>query len=138
MGAKVPTLTTANWVSDPSTKAIVLMEYFLASQRSQTAFYTGQITSLPGLIQRHGQDPQRLSERTRDRLQDYLSRYFDEVVVNADATHLDAINGQFNIRLDVTVVQDGSAYSLGRLIEVGDSKVLQVQDVDELPDTVSR
>lgn len=138
MGEKVPTLTTAGWVDDLATKAITLIEYFIISQKSQTRFYKGYISSLPALVQAHGHSPQELAENTREKLHALLSRYFEEALVDVRATHTDAVTGRYNIEIDATVIDNGKSHSLGRLIEVGDSKIINAHDPGHLPQEVSR
>lgn len=80
------------------------------------------------LVQRYGSEPSALADHTRSQLYNYLSHYFDEVQVNTDADNLDSANGRYNLRIDVMLTKDGQQHSLGRLLEIGDSRILGVTD----------
>lgn len=125
---RLPTLTTAGWVNDLVTVSTSMMDYFLVSEHSQTQFYPGNVSSLPYLIQQHGSEPDRLADRARDVLQQYFSRYFDATTSDVVATRLNGNNGRYDLTIDVAVMKNGKQHRLGRLIEVGDSKIIQVKD----------
>jgi hypothetical protein len=126
--SKLPTLTTAGWIEDLVSVSTSLMDYFLVSEESQTQFYPGEVASLPFLVQQYGSDPDTLVSRGRDVLQRYFSRYFDMASVEVTSDNDSGVAGQYNINIDVTVVKDGTTHRLGRLIELGDSKILKVND----------
>jgi hypothetical protein len=79
-------------------------------------------------VQQYGSEPDALAEHTRANLQNHLSRYFDEVQVNTSITNLNGPDGRYNLILDVLLSKDGKQHSLGRLLEIGESKVLSVSD----------
>ena len=125
---RVPTLSTAGWVSDVANMAVKLMDYFITSDVSQSQLYRGEITSLRHLVQRHGSNPTYLEEHVRTQLSNYLSRYFDDVQVNTRTTGLDVADGRYTLVLDVMLSKDSKQHSLGRLIEIGESKIIDVAD----------
>lgn len=125
---KLPTLTTAGWIDDLVSVSTSLMDYFLVSEESQTQFYPGEVASLPFLVQQHGSDPETLVSRGRDVLQRYFSRYFDMASVEMTTDNNSGSSGRYNINIDVTIVKDGKTHRLGRLIELGDSKIINVND----------
>lgn len=126
--AKLPTLTTAGWIEDLITVSTTMMDYFLVSEDSQTQFYPGEVASLPFLVQQYGSDPDALANRCRDVLQRYFSRYFDMASVEVTTDDSSGVPGRYNINIDVTVIKDGKTHRLGRLIELGDSKIINVND----------
>lgn len=127
----LPTLTTAGWMNDIINKSTKLMDYFLASEHSQSNAYHGRITSFPKLVQQYGHNPERMSEQTRDALQAYYARYFENVIVSVDADRLDDDSGQYNLSIDVALSQDDKSYSLGKLIALGNSKILDIKTKDQ-------
>lgn len=126
--AKLPTLTTAGWIDDLVSVSTSLMDYFLVSEDSQSQFYPGEVASLPFLVQQHGSDPDTLANRARDVLQRYFSRYFEMASVEVTTDDQSGTAGRYNVSIDVTVVKDGVSHRLGRLIELGDSKIIHVED----------
>lgn len=126
---RVPTLSSAGWVNDAVSMGVKLMDYFLVSEHSQSQLYRGDITSMTHLVQQYGSEPTQLAEQTRTQLQNYLSRYFDQVQVNTTSDKLDSATGRYNLTIDVLLSKDGRQHSLGRLLEIGESQVLSVSDV---------
>jgi hypothetical protein len=126
--SKLPTLTTAGWIEDLVSVSTSLMDYFLVSEESQTQFYPGEVASLPFLVQQYGSDPDALVSRGRDVLQRYFSRYFEMASVEITSDEQSDSPGRYNINIDVTVVREGKTHRLGRLIELGDSKIINVND----------
>jgi hypothetical protein len=125
---RLPTLTPAGWVNDVVSMGVKLMDYFLVTEHSQSHMYRGNITSMTYLVQQHGNRPEALSEHTRANLQIHLARYFDEVQVNTTVNGFDSPDGRYNLSIDVLFTKDGKQHSLGRLLEVGESKILSVTD----------
>lgn len=131
MATAVPTLSTEGWVKDVTGMADRLMSYFLVSDYSQTAFYPGQVSSLPYLIQQHGSDAFSLKQRTRDTLHEFLRRYFDNVdlEVVTDIPAPDDPN-RINLTIRATVTLDSKSYSLGRLINVNNNLIQRIIDLN--------
>lgn len=125
---KVPTLTTAGWVSDVIIQSTTLMDYFLMSDYSQTQFYPGEVSSMPHLIQEVGSEPNQLERRTQSALERLYGRYFDRVAVDVKADKFDAQDGRYNLTIDLAVVQAGKQHRLGRMLLIGDSKIISVRD----------
>lgn len=126
--AKVPTLTSMGWAGDPATMAARLIDYALTSEHSQTKFYTREVFSIPYLIQQHGDEPRRLATTMEDKLFSYFSRYFDTANVSVTADALDSNDGRYNLKIDVNLTLNGQRHSLGRLLQVGESKIFNVTD----------
>lgn len=127
----LPTLTPAGWVSDVVSMAVKLMDYFLVTERSQSHMYRGNITSMTYLVQQHGSQPEALADVARTQLQNHLSRYFDEVQVNTSVDGFDRSDGRYNLTIDVLLSKDGKQYSLGRLLEIGETKILSVNSTGD-------
>lgn len=126
--AKLPTLTTAGWVSDVVIMSTTLMDYFLMSDHSQTQFYPGEVSSMPYLVQQVGSEPRELERRAKVALEKLYGRYFDRVAVEVTSDNLNDRSGRYNLTLDVAVVIDGEQHRLGRMLLVGDSKIINVSD----------
>lgn len=125
---KLPTLTTAGWVSDVITQSTSLIDYFLMSDHSQTQFYPNEVSSMPYLIQQVGSDPSQLARRTETALERLYGRYFDRVAVEVKADKLNSQDGRYNLTIDLAVNQSGKQHRLGRMLLIGDSKIISVRD----------
>lgn len=127
MVTPVPSLGGTGWVTEIAERADKLTSYFFISDYSQSTLYEGNITSLPWLIQQFGQDETALVRETREALQVYFGRYFEQVQVDV-STQVDDSEapGTINMRIDVTVYENGQKYSLGRLVSSLDSKITKI------------
>jgi hypothetical protein len=104
------------------------MDYFLMSDHSQTQFYPDEVSSMPHLIQQFGSDPSQLESRAQAALERLYGRYFDRVAVEVTADKLNAQDGRYNLTIDLAVVQSGKQHRLGRMLLIGDSKIISVKD----------
>lgn len=127
MKANVPTLSPEGWLKDLVSAANKLMDYFLASEHSQSDQFKGHVTSFPYLVQQSGHDPNELESNVQIQLSTFLRRTFEEVNVQVDSNNLDSPDGRYNLTIDVMITDKGKQYSLGRLIEIGESKILAIQ-----------
>lgn len=125
----LPTLSTNGWVTDIVALATRLMDYFLASEYSQSQFYYGEVSSLQYLIQQHGHDPQMLAQRTQLQLDRYLTRYFEQVRVNVDVDDQPASGAHYGLQIQADLSDGQRMHSLGRLIWVGENQILGVDDL---------
>lgn len=131
MAAHLPTLSSSGFVADIAEKADRLMSYYFVSDASQSNLYRGQITSLPAQVQQHGHDEINLAQAVRNELTAYLTRYFDMVDVSTrtDLPNVEDPN-RINLTVSVIVTQDGKQYSLGRLVSVLNSKIVEIVDIN--------
>lgn len=125
----VPVLSSEGWITDIRKKADQVMAYFFASDYSQSNLFYTNIASLAWLVQQYGNDTTALQSAVESTLQQYLERYFTGVrltVTIEDTTETGG--GRYNIILDATVVEGEYRYSLGKLIETQNNKVVKIID----------
>lgn len=125
---QLPTLTPAGWVNDITMMSSRTMDYFIASDYSQSYFYPGEVSSLPYLIRVYGHEPMELRREVQVVLMRYFMRYFDDAQVEVNVK--DNIDGRYNLLIDATLVQGEKVLSLGRAISIVDSKIIQVDKQD--------
>lgn len=125
--AAVPSLSTDGWVTDIRKKADLVMAHYFASDYSQSNVFLSKITSLAYQVQREGHNTFELKRLIESDLQQYLGRYFDNVQIDVRIEDEDASGtNRYNIVFDATVAEHGIRYSLGRLIEVQNSKIKRI------------
>lgn len=126
----LPTLSTSGWVNGVQEKADRLLSYFISSQFSQSYVYNGSISSLPYLIQKNGHSIGNLREDLTGKINQLYSSYFDNATVEVEIIPIDENNSSlYNIRLSLVVAANGVNYSLGRLIEVSNSTIKKITDI---------
>ena len=123
----LPTMSTDGWVDSPTVKADRLFAHFLVSEYSQTALYTGNVSSLAYLIQKNKEAPMSTANEIKTALNVYFSRYYDQVEVDCNWTDVDPEGGKAEIQIYASLIDsDGISISLGRAISIVDSKVQKV------------
>ena len=129
MGIAVPTLSTKGMVIDPADKADTLISHFYVADTGNTQLYRGKITSLPALVQEFRDDAVKLQNGIRSALMTYLGNYYQSVDVQAKVD----INtdGSFTIRMFITVVEDGNAYSLGHQLVANGASIKDIIRLNE-------
>lgn len=123
MGNILPTLSSSGWVDEIAEKADRVMAYFFVSEYSQSNIFRGNITSLPHLIQKFGNEPEVLKSEISRKVQDLLGRYFDEVSVDAEITNEDQPHSRMDLQITVRLRDNGVSYSLARVIKTLNGKV---------------
>lgn len=124
---RIPTLTTAGWISDVLTKAIQIMKHFRAAEYSQTQLFKGQVQSLPYLVRTYGNDQRSFVTELRNSLYIIFNRHFSSVSVNVDPIDLTDEPGLFGVKIDVVISEDGQNFSLGTLLKANDNKIITYQ-----------
>lgn len=125
----VPTLTAAGWVNDIRDKCDRLMTYFFYSDYSQSNFYLGNITSLPDIINRYGNDKSAITFETEKAMKVYLLRYFDQVECTAKVIIPEnEEDNRMELQVSLEVVENGVKYDLFKLLKIVNSKLVEVID----------
>lgn len=136
MTAVVITLDTNGYLTDVAQKADCLFSDFLVSDYSQSNFHVGQVKSLPYLIQAHTKDLVFLRNEVQRALYDLYDPFFESVDVRVSIEEPDPVMKQsearVDIRINLIVRVDGRTYSLGRLINVANSRISRIVDLNRI------
>lgn len=128
MGQAVPTLDTNGWVAEPSAKARIIWNDYLATNFSQSDIHRGTLRSLPFAIAAYPLDMIGLKIKISDDLSTLYGAYSDGVSVSVDVT--DVNNGTeqsfFNIDIRVQIQEGLGIYNLGELLKVANGQILNV------------
>jgi hypothetical protein len=128
----VPTLSEAGWLLDMPKKADQLLCYYLESDYSQTSLLpSGSVKSFQWTLQRWNNNPDEIISAVSADLNSLMGPYFESVSVDVQAAvptvGIHAGKDTFlDIRIDVTVAQNGERISLGKAISTGNAKILKV------------
>jgi hypothetical protein len=127
MTQAVPTLSTAGFVTDMPSMIDRMFSYYLTSDYSQSNLFEGKILSLQKQVQAYQHDRTMLVSNIRDELEGYFNSVADSstVKVSLDDPNPDDPS-RINITLEAMVIKNGKAYSVGKLIETQDSKILKI------------
>ncbi len=131
MAVQVPSLSASGWVGNISEKLDKLISYFFLSDFSQSHLYQGQISSLPYLIKECADNRSLLRSETKRVVMNFITPYFDTIQVDVTILAVDETNpDNINLRVDATVTQDATIYSVGKEIQVVNSKVVAIFDAN--------
>lgn len=131
MSVQVPSLSASGWVGNISEKLDKLVGYFFVSDYSQSHLYRGNIASLPFIIKMATENQSLLISETTKTLTNLLKSYFDRVQVDVTATAEDPNKpGELTLQVDAEVTQDGVKYSVGKQLQIINSKVVAIFDAN--------
>lgn len=123
----VPTLSTANFITEPILKLDTLYAYFLSSEFSQTNTYKGNIASLKYLMQKNTGDTSALVSDIISTLTVFLKRYFTEVNVFAEMIDVTVIGVSIQVK-----DSDGVEATLERALRMTNGKLDTYAEVESL------
>lgn len=125
----VPTLSLSGWVNEIREKSDRLLSYFFYSDASQSNLYYGNVTSLPDIIKRFGNEKDRIDREMREAMYNYLKRYFDIVDIDVEVTIPDdPTDDRMNLICRIAVGQNGIRYDFSKLVAIENSKIKEIID----------
>lgn len=123
----VPTLSPAGWVTSPAEKADTLLSHLFLSLKSQSFVYGNNVSSIQGVIEQYGHDITVVTQQMGLLAEAYLRRYYDVAIAtvtnNNNATNL---TSSAEISIHVQVTENGITYSLGKLLQISNSKITKI------------
>ena len=127
----VPSLSPEGWVKTPSEMADYLLSHFFLSEFSRSQLFAGQVKSFVYILQVNQNNIANITRATRQALQTYFENYFTgitvEVINKAQATG----SSVFDLHIFVEFTgNDGQVYSLGKVINTIDSKVVKIMAIN--------
>ena len=126
-----PTLDETGWATAPTDKADAVLSDAFEANASQTYLYKGRITSIQKVIEQSANDMIALVNNLKNALEVYLNRYY--LNSSVDVSYKTALEDESNITITIYCIvteQDNTQYSLGRLLEVADSKITKIMRIN--------
>ena len=126
-----PSLSEDGWVTSPDKTADYLLSCFIVSDYSQTYMYTGEVSSLPWILQDTQGDMTRTLVDVRLTLSKYFSRFFDSV--NVDVTEIPNVENPTKAQISIYVKfkdKSGKEHILGKLLQLSDTIVESVVTIN--------
>lgn len=127
-------MQAVGWVGDLSNTADTILAAFLTTNTSMSVLHRDQNTSMQYILKEAAGNMLDLEDKLQTNLQDKLQVVFGQnatAVVTVDP--LEGKPDQFNIRFTGTVYDDaGKAYTVGKLVEFQDSKVVNIANINNL------
>lgn len=124
---KIATLGSIGWVDSVPEKGDYAISCFIATNKSQTVEYAGNITSLQYLVKVNAGKPRQLEVDIRAALERQMSDYFGtDAVVDCTVEENSQNISQLIIRFRCTLTIDGSTYVLGRVVQFLDARIVGI------------
>lgn len=123
----MPHLSSDGWINDSSKIADILFSHFFLAEASQSYIYNGHISSFPYILQKTQNRMNDTLSETKETLNTYFSRFFNNVVVETrdDTLPEEPSKGIMTIFISFSD-SDGNKLSLGQLIKYQDLKVNEI------------
>lgn len=124
---KIATLGSIGWVDSVPEKGDYAISCFIATNKSQTVEYAGNITSLQYLVKVNAGKPRQLETDIRTALERQMGDYFGtQAVVDCTVEDNSQNISQLIIRFRCTLTIDGASYVLGRVVQFADSRIVGI------------
>lgn len=105
-----------------------LMAYFFTNNASQSNIYQGSVYSLQSLVMRYKSDPGQMCRQMQLAMTTMLQNHFESVEAIVEFEEVDpGLQGKYNLRVNVDIVDEGNHYNLGRLLQVYQGKFYDVR-----------
>lgn len=119
------------WVSSSLEKIDSVLNCWLLSDYSQSEVFHGHITSLTKMIAQYGNDPETFVSTTTNALEQFLGRYYDNVIVDMTYKYLEdnAHGGPYAVTFKFTAIANGKRINLTAGIEITDSKLSKTMEI---------
>jgi len=127
MTKKVATLSPQGFIENLADKVNQTLMYFFLSDYSQTETMRGNLMPLPKLVQLYGNVPNDITSQLEETLQGYFTRNFDGATVGVTNETKD---DRINLQLSAMVQDDGVTVSVGYIITVSNSSILDIFDIN--------
>ena len=128
----VPTFSPSGWVSNPLERVDYMLAYFFETQKSQSHFHKGVVTSYQSLIA-DAVDKAQLSTSLETALGDYLKTQFDNVQLEISISGANGKpdNSELTITIACTLDADGTRYSISHAVELLGTQVKKLNRINE-------
>lgn len=112
----------AGYIYDPGKKLDCLMSDFYEAENAQSLLFRGSIASLPYIIQQNPNDDTGVINDIRTTLTSYLSKYFDDVLVEVAKENTNS-STSYSLRLFVQVTQGNETTDLYSRLKINGTKL---------------
>lgn len=131
MKTAIPTLGADGWVSDPETVADIILSAFLTANHSQTNLFRNQSETFQKILMRNTNNIPLLEEDLVNALSTKFKAAFnDRSIITVDIVPLPDKPDQFSINFVGTVYSDDKEYTVAKLVETENSRVIKINNIN--------
>jgi len=127
-------MSTIGWIGTVAAKADYELSCFITCNRSQSVLFSGSITSLQYLIKQYARRPTELQSALHTALDGIMSSAFkgDKVDLDVQVRVPDSTKpAELSIQFSCTITVDGMTYTVGKLVQVIDSRILAIRTLNQ-------
>ena len=96
----IPSLTVEGFITNKRTQISKIVEYFLASDKSQSNTFYGKVYSIKGILQEYS-SPSDIASTIKSQLTEMCLHHFNSVEVLTDVSEDKTHRGVYNIKVDI-------------------------------------
>lgn len=119
----IATLSTSGWVQTTNEALDAAMAYAFVSYSNQSTLFYGTVTSMAEIFMQYGNTPDRLVEQLSNRLQVYLSEFFDNVTVQCTHDFNKNPGKSYGVHCFVEVIEGGVTYTAASALLLNGGKL---------------
>lgn len=127
----IPSLSIVGWLNDPESTADEILSAFLTTNTSQSTLNRNSNKSLQFILQRYGQDRLDLETAINEALSSKFKTVFgDNSQVDVVVTNPPETPAFMYIKFQADVVVAGKEYSVGKLVNFENSKIVNIARIN--------
>lgn len=128
----LPTFSTSGWVKNPLEAIDFMLAHFFETQKSQSHFHKGLVTSYQSILADSSSTGQ-IATELESKLGDFLKTQFSNVQLDVSVTGIDGNpnNSEQKVTIGCTFDADGSRYTIAHAIELLGTQVKRIYRLDE-------
>jgi hypothetical protein len=128
----VPTLSTQGWVTDLSGKIDMLLAHYISSDAEQSNTFKGNISNLQFIVETYSGDPLGTSDAIARSVQNYLGRYYQNVMADAKYSLTNEKESQTTVKITLSLnfTEEGVQYTANRLLTYFNGKFQSIVEAN--------
>lgn len=131
MRIAIPTLGTDGWITDPEVVADTIISSFITTNHSQSNLFKDANKSFQSILMKNTNNISYLEEDLIDILDKKLKASFgDDSYATVEINALEDKPDQFMISLVGTIFSEGKEYSITKLIQTENSRVIKINNIN--------
>ena len=123
----IPCLDTQSILSEPRDILAYVLRYYTTAPKSVSDTTPYAMISLADDVSRYQGNPSHLANAVNKALLTTYSRFFDPGAVSVDVSTEDNGDGSYNVTILLSVIRNGTTYTLGADVAVGNNGILQLK-----------
>ena len=123
----IPTLDSQSILTDPRDILGYTLRFYCSTARSVSDNMYYNIVSIQDTISRYQNNPTSLATQVTKDLTNVLNRFYPSGASNVDVSTSSNGDGTYNLKIQLSVITNGSSYALGADVSVNSNGMLSLK-----------